>query len=765
MIIKLLTLIVIYCYYNEFGVFGKSVIDGFCHPKCFEKCLPSCTCCNANVDNSERRNKIKRRILENVLKQKQLEVGFVCHSYCKTRCLPSCKFSCCEKQNSTEEVNEHSIVFEEGFDLSKLLKSLQETQNEYRKFKSYIGKLHNATTHKLKHPSHHHSQHTHKSKLKNRNNFISNKSEQKATLKNKKKQSKKESKEKNSKITNKKAVNDKVIKLEYDEKENGTDVSSSVLSSNVDKMQFINEKTNDMNGYDSDEFNSHTEELEDQHSGNYELTLNPLGYPRSESTTQHLPPHGNFIYNPFYVSNELKDSHILTQKQKSNKKKKSIKKRQKKNYNQTFKKKLNDIKSNGNGNNGDKGNNGNKVSGNENKSNDNGKKSVDLSLDTQATNQNFQTSEDSKETEKVKALDNTRKITKALKEIANLQTTIKENIENDKMVKLNSMQKKESSNFKIEPAVKPFISRKLDTTNSKPHNFKKLKPAPSMFQEFQEVDLLTYSADQHPNHSKVLNKKSNKMTYKNKKKKGNRNLNKQANKQSNHILNVFSTNQNDNTSYSNFYDSKTNQESFTLKSSDSVSESVNQQPSVSQSSNLVTENIAKQPSVILTDNLTSYPMPAQAVIQNESQQTNQNELYSQQTNQCAASCGMLCSPFCENICCENSMYQNYLENKQVDLQPTPALQIQAPKKNYEDAYTQSPNSIYGENALSLKDTNTKAIKLSEATLSATRRRIQDLISLLQETSKNIETNNVANTNVCHIGCKKHCLPSCHFECC
>ncbi|XP_012556433.2 probable cyclin-dependent serine/threonine-protein kinase DDB_G0292550 [Hydra vulgaris] len=760
MIIKLMTLIVISCYYKEFGVFGKSVIDGFCHPKCFEKCLPSCTCCNADVDNSERRNKIKRRILENVLKQKQLEVGFVCHSYCKTRCLPSCKFSCCEKQNSTEEVGEHSIVFEEGFDLSKLLKSLQETQNEYRKFKSYIGKLHNATTHKLKHPSHHYSQHTHKSKLKIRNNLMSNKSEQKATLKNKKKQSKKKSKEKNNKVTNKNEVttNDKVIKSEYDEKENVTDVSSSVLSSNADKMQFINEKSNDMNGYDSDEFNSHTEELEDQHSGNYELQLNPLGYPRSESTTQHLPPHGNFIYNPFYVSNELKGSHILTQKQKSNKKKKPIKKRrtQKKNYYQTFKKKLNDINSNGNG---------KKVSGNENKSNDNGKKSVDLSFDTLVTNQNFQSSEDSKETEKVKALDNTRKITKALKEIANLQTTIKENIENDKIVKLNSMQKKENSNFKIKTAVKPFISRKLDTTNSKSHNFKKLKPAPSMFQELQEVDPSTYSADQHPNHAKVLNKKSNKMAYKNKRKKGNRNLNKQASKQSNNILNILSTNQNENSSYSNFYDSKTNQESFALKSSDSVTESVDQQPSVSQSSNLVTENIAKQPSVIFTDNLTSYPMPSQAVIQNESQQTNQNELYSQQTNQCAASCGMLCSPFCENICCENSIYQKYLEPKHVDLQPTPALQIQAPKKNYEDAYTQSPNSIYGENALSLKDTNTKAIKLSEATLSATRRRIQDLISLLQETSKNIETNNVANTNVCHIGCKKHCLPSCHFECC
>ena len=67
-----------------------------------------------------------------------MDVGFVCTTICKRRCLPSCKFQCCESQYVSTQGDQTDSA---GFDFSKLLESLKETQTEYHKLKKYIHKI------------------------------------------------------------------------------------------------------------------------------------------------------------------------------------------------------------------------------------------------------------------------------------------------------------------------------------------------------------------------------------------------------------------------------------------------------------------------------------------------------------------------------------------------------------------------------------------------------------------------------------------------
>ena len=622
----------------------------------------------------------------------------MCHSYCKTRCLPSCKFTCCEKQNTTEEVNENSILFEEGFDLSRLLKSLQETQNEYRKFKTYIVKLHNAT-----------GSHKSKSKKRGHNKSISVSSKQKEKLNELEKIN--EHEQSNEKIrNNEKFVNTNIISQKEDKPLNTYSTNNKSGDSNTLK-----------NGENITENNA--EELKDQHSEKYLLPMDPRGNPRSESTTKHLAPHGNFIYNPFFVSERLKDSHILAQMfQKNSHKDKKMK---------SIKKIIT------------------------------GKKSVKKHKNA-VSKQSREFLDDSKITAKIKALNNKRKFTKALKEIENLQTTIKENIEYDeKKLHPHIIQSQApNANVKIEiydshadidekfPSGQsgPIVeTEKFEASDSnEPHNVKELSPAPSMFQEFQEATTSKFDA-KHLNIQSSLDKGKKKAKSK---KKVQAKVLKSNNWQPTHKFNTrlaHSTNpHNDNSWYSELYKPQINKNSFDSHSSDSV-----------------LSNSAQEQTFVFPQNSLNYPINTQyPTIGNF-------EAYSQ-PNQCVPSCGQFCSPYCERNCCENSKYEK--STKQSLPQPTPVLQIPAPTRDRNYAYTPSSPTTYGENAIIQtlsqdRNSNTKATKLSEATLSATRRRIQDLISLLQETSQSIQTNTATNTNVCHIGCKKHCLPSCHFECC
>lgn len=128
--------------------------EDFCHPKCYVKCLPSCGCCNykapAETYEAFKRNEIKLRNLGRMIIEQDLTVGFTCNSYCKKRCLPSCKFSCCgisrdDVIHPIDKTPGNKIIIEnEEFNLNKLLKAIENTQQEYLKLKVFIKKL-NAT--------------------------------------------------------------------------------------------------------------------------------------------------------------------------------------------------------------------------------------------------------------------------------------------------------------------------------------------------------------------------------------------------------------------------------------------------------------------------------------------------------------------------------------------------------------------------------------------------------------------------------------------
>lgn len=123
--------------------------EDFCHPHCLVTCLPSCACCNHKDDASKsletnRRLQSKLERLEQILKDKDLEVGFVCHDSCKHRCLPSCKFECCRARKTKRnklKPKSNALNLPENFDLKKLLKSMETTQREYKKLEKYIEKV------------------------------------------------------------------------------------------------------------------------------------------------------------------------------------------------------------------------------------------------------------------------------------------------------------------------------------------------------------------------------------------------------------------------------------------------------------------------------------------------------------------------------------------------------------------------------------------------------------------------------------------------